>query len=68
MRHVVGNRPQHRYGSHTMMPIGYQPHTRHGPITAPWEPLFAREMAERCTASGWSRPSEQKRELNTVLL
>lgn len=51
-----------------MMPIGYQPHTHHGPITAPWEPLFAREMAERCTASGWSRPSEQKRELNTVLL
>ncbi|WP_296447000.1 PaaI family thioesterase [Rhodoferax sp. UBA5149] len=26
-----------------MMPVGYRQHTRHSPLTAPWEPLFARE-------------------------
>lgn len=36
-----------------MMSIAYQPHTRRSPITDPWEPLFAREMAEWCAAIGW---------------
>lgn len=29
-----------------MMPDGYQPHTRHSPLTDPWEPLFALETAD----------------------
>jgi uncharacterized protein (TIGR00369 family) len=29
-----------------MMPTGYVPHTRHSPLTDPWEPLFAREATE----------------------
>ncbi len=27
-------------------PPGYQPHTRHSPLTDPWEPLFARATAD----------------------
>ncbi len=27
------------------LPTGYQPHTRHSPLTDPWEPLFAQETA-----------------------
>lgn len=29
-----------------MLPAGYRPHTRKSPLTAPWEPLFARETAD----------------------
>ena len=29
-----------------MIPAGYQPHTRKSPLTAPWEPLFAREALD----------------------
>ena len=29
-----------------MMPFGYRPHSRHTPLTDPWEPLFARETAD----------------------
>ncbi len=29
-----------------MKPDGYQPHTRRSPLTDPWEPLLAREMAD----------------------
>ena len=29
-----------------MMPAGYLPHTRHSPLTDPWEPLFARQTAD----------------------
>ena len=29
-----------------MMPAGYLPHARRSPLTAPWEPLFARETAD----------------------
>jgi uncharacterized protein (TIGR00369 family) len=46
VRHVAGHRPQHRYSGNAMMPAGYKPHTLHSPLTDPWEPLFAREMAE----------------------
>ena len=48
-----------------MMPSGYLPHTRHSPLTDPWEPLFARETAdavqlglqirpEHCNARGFA--------------
>lgn len=29
-----------------MIPEGYARHTRHSPLTDPWEPLFARETAD----------------------
>ena len=30
----------------SMMPCGYQPHTRRSPLTDPWEPLFSRQTAD----------------------
>ena len=30
----------------TTVPAGYLPHSRHSPLTDPWEPLFAREAAQ----------------------
>ena len=28
----------------TDIPAGFEPHTRHSPVTEPWEPIFAREI------------------------
>ena len=28
------------------LPPGFTPHTRHSPLTAPWEPIFARSTAD----------------------
>jgi uncharacterized protein (TIGR00369 family) len=29
-----------------MIPLGFQPHTRTSPVTAPWEPIFAKPFAD----------------------
>ena len=32
--------------SNAAVPAGFTPHSRTSPVTAPWEPIFARELAD----------------------